>query len=100
MSEKKWQYEKIGDVPFVHISARPGYPSVFWQGKSGKYYRTIKEARTDKEVGTVNPEVYVYHKSFWNLNKKTLWWCFVFLVLAVFFIYLYKKGKITINNYK
>lgn len=33
---------------YITISAKPGNPSILWIGKSGRYYRNIVAALTDK----------------------------------------------------
>lgn len=82
----------------MNISAAPGQPSTFWQGASGRWYRSMKLAETDIEGNAVNPEDYMYTKSFWAHNKKTVIWCLVATVIIVGMIFLWKKGKITIKT--
>lgn len=88
-----------------HISAKPGDPSTFWSPDNGQtWYRTEKEARQaeldGKKTGAVNPDNYVYNKSFWAQNKKTILWCLAFLLLAAGGFYLYHKGNITFHIHK
>lgn len=82
----------------INISASPGNPSTFWKSASGRYYRTKAEAVTDEAEHAVNPEDYVYVKSFWAQNKKTIIWCAVAALLVVGGIWLWKKGRIIIRR--
>ena len=38
----------------LHINAAPGNPNTFWQGASGRYYRTKKAAQQDNAEEAVN----------------------------------------------
>ncbi len=82
----------------INISAEQGQPSTFWQGASGRWYRTMALATTDKAADAVNPEDYMYKKSFWAQNKKTILWCAVAAVIVVGMVFLWKKGRITIKT--
>lgn len=81
-----------------HISAQAGQPSTFWSPDNGKtWYRSKKEAEKGDASVAVNPQDFVYNKSFWAQNKKTILWCLGFLVVLGVCFYLYRKGVITIN---
>lgn len=38
---------------YLTISTAPGNPSVYWKSNSGKYYRTLKEAKADTGTNTL-----------------------------------------------
>lgn len=42
----------------LHIKANPGSPNTFWEGQSGRYYRTKRAAAYDKASEAVNPDDY------------------------------------------
>lgn len=79
------------------ISAEPGNPSTFWQGASGRWYRSREDAKKDNVAKAVNPDDYIYYRSFWAHNKKTIIWCLVFVILILAFVYLYKAGYLVLH---
>jgi sensor c-di-GMP phosphodiesterase-like protein len=54
----------------LHITAKPSDPSIFWKGASGKWYRTIADAKADIETKAVNPADFEIKKSWFAKNKK------------------------------
>lgn len=38
---------------YITVSAAPGEPSVYWKSVSGKYYRTLSEAKKDSGLNTL-----------------------------------------------
>jgi len=84
----------------LNISAAQGDPSTFWQGASGRYYRTKADAETDDMSKAVDPANYYYSKSFWAKNKKTIIWSIVAIIIIGGMIWLYKTGRINIIRHK
>lgn len=74
----------------MHISAAPGQPSTFWQGKSGRWYTNKQAAENDVAMNAVVPQEYVSEKSFWHRNKTTI---IVLLVLAALALSGYTAWK-------
>lgn len=56
----------------LHINAKEGNYSTFWQGKSGRWYPKLYMAIKDKESDSVNPEDYRYEKPFWRKHKVAI----------------------------
>lgn len=82
-------------INYMHISARPGQPSTFWQGKSGRWYKKLKHAELDDQKNEASPATYTYEKSFWEQNKKTVLWCLGFVVIITLLMWLWRTGTIT-----
>lgn len=74
----------------LNISAQPGQPSTFWQGKSGRWYRTKNHAISDKEEYAVNPDDYAIGKSWFQRNPTLVALIVVTLIISLI-IYLAKK---------
>lgn len=81
----------------LHINAAPGNPNTFWQGASGRYYRTKKAAQQDNAEEAVNPEDYALAKTFFAKHKKKIIVAAVAVAVVVVLVVLYKKRIIRIN---
>ena len=56
----------------LHINAKEGNYSTFWQGKSGRWYPKLYQAAKDNAQYAVNPEDYRYDKPFWREHKVAI----------------------------
>lgn len=75
----------------VHVSSKEGEPSTFWQGKSGRYYRTKKQAIEDDKNYAVNPADYEIKVSFLVKYKNYILAALVAAILAAAVIYFAPK---------
>lgn len=83
-----------------NISALPGNPSTFWSSDNGNsWYCTKAEAETG-EGKVVNPDDYIYTKSFWSQNKKTILVCAAITLIIGLLFYMWHKGVITFHVHK
>jgi hypothetical protein len=75
-----------------HISAKSGDPNTFWQGASGRWYCTKKEAETDEASAAVNPDTYVIKKTFWNAHSKQIYLIagIITIALVAYMAYTFK----------
>lgn len=84
-----------------NISAQSGQPSTFWSYDEGKtWYRTKELALQGNAQDQVNPNEYVYKKSFWAQNKKTILVCGAIALILGFGFFLWHKGVITFHVHK
>lgn len=74
----------------VHVSAAEGQPSTFWKSKSGKYYRTKKEAIEDKG-DAVNPADYEIEVSFFTKYKTYILTALVGAIVVAAMFYFIPK---------
>lgn len=73
--------------PFCkHISAVEGKPSTFWVSRTGKYYKTKKEAAKD-EGKVENPDDYVIKKSFLTKYKTYILAAFIGAIVTAAILY-------------
>lgn len=83
------------------ISAKPGEPSTFWSNDNGTtWYLSKADAQTGDKTKAVNPDDYVYTKSFLAANKKTLLTCGLLVLVLAGIFYLWHAGKITFHIHK
>ena len=75
----------------IHVSSKEGDPSTFWQGKSGRYYRTKKQAIEDDKKKAVNPSDYEVKVSFLVKYKNYILAALVAAILAAAVIYFAPK---------
>lgn len=83
----------------LDITSQPGWPSTFWQSKTGKWYRTKKEAIKD-DGKAVDPNGYIVEKSFWKQNKNTIIVCVAVAILLAALMWCWRAGVITFKVYK
>lgn len=74
-----------------HVSAKEGQPSTFWRSKSGKYYRTKKEAIADNGKNTANPSDYEISVSFLTKYKTYILGALVAAIVAALLFYFVPK---------
>ena len=77
----------------LHISAAAGQPSTFWQGSSGRWYRSIADARADRAANSVNPEDFVIPRPFWRRRQRLIIAAIAVIgcLLAVYTAYHFRK---------
>lgn len=81
----------------INIQAKASDPSTFWQGKSGKYYRTLKEAKKDDGTGVYNPDSFRINKSLWSSHKHTIIYSLIAILFVCLIIYGQRIGKLEIK---
>lgn len=67
-------------LKYLTRSAKPGEPSVLWVGKSGRQYRSIVAAKTDKEVNAYTPQIAAQTST--GINTHTVMLVIGFLLLV------------------
>lgn len=72
MTKSKITSIKKEDYTVLHINAKEGKYSTFWQGKSGRWYPKLYQAARDDAQNAVNPEDYRYEKPFWREHKVAI----------------------------
>ena len=70
----------------IQISAAPGDPSTIWVSDSGKQYRKLKQAQTDKGK-EINADDYEIKTNWWTRNWKTVTISFVTSVVVIATLY-------------
>lgn len=81
----------------INIASKPGNPSTFWQGESGKYYRTKHEAEADNGQNTVTPEDYAITKTIWDKHKHTIIYSLIAVLFIAIIVYGVRIGKLEIK---
>lgn len=83
----------------MHISAAPGDPSTFWQGASGRWYRTKALAESDIQGNAENPEDYRIEKTFLDKHGKIILIGLLIVgLIAGTGYYLYKNKTLIIKT--
>ncbi len=76
----------------MYVSAEPGQPSTFWQGESGKWYRTKRLAQLDNQSNAVNPNDFEVKTTWWKRNNKAVKIsAIVSVIVVIAAIIIYKK---------
>lgn len=101
MATTKDTTTKDGSLLVKHISAENGQPSTFYSADNGKtWYRKKNQALGIDKGTAVNPDDYVYEKTFWAQNKKTILVCTLIVILIALLFYAWHKGAITFHIHK
>lgn len=91
-------YRTFGHPEYIHISTASGNPSTFWISRTGKYYRSKRQAENDSGKNTVNPEEFKLQKSFWDQNKKTIIFFLGIGIIVAMLMWLWRTGTITYHE--